>query len=319
MAAVPRAGSYPDFSSGGTTNYIERLYARKLLRNYYKKDVISKICNSDASNQSSIKQMGDKVIFRKRPAITINNYYKGKTLSYETPTEDSLELDIDKARDWAFQIDDIDQFQSSVQIMSQYADEGGEKLKETICTDFLADIYDDGNSSNYGATAGAISGNINLGTSGADLVLTRDNILYTFNNMAQVLNEQNIPESDRHVTIPPAVWNMIQSSDLKNSSFSGLDESTLLSNGEAVHRIAGFDIHVTNCVNSATDGTTGNTAFDIVFNQMEAICFCMQITKVEILKQLESTFGSAARGLAVFGYKVLQPKGLGWMYASVQN
>ena len=318
MAAVGRAGSYSDFSSAGATNYIQQLYARQLLKKYYKIDVISKITNSLAENQSSIKEMGDKVIFRKRPTIAINSYYKGKTLTYETPTQGSIEMDIDTAYDWAFQIDNIDKFQSDVNIMSEYSDEGAKELKQTICTNFLAAAYDDGSSDNYGASAGAISGNINMGTSGADLLVTRDNVLYTFNNMSQVLDEKNIPADNRHVTIPPAFWNMIQSSDLKNSSFSGDGPSKLLS-GAAVHNIAGFDIHVTNCVHSQTDGTTNRTAFDIVFNHMDAITFCMQITKVEILSQLESTFGSAARGLAVYGFKTVQPDAQGWLYCAVQN
>ena len=316
MSTVPRAGSYPDFSSAGTTNYIQQLYARQLLKKYYKTDVITKITNTDAENQSSIKQMGDKVIFRKRPTVTINDYYKGKTLSYESPVENSLEMFIDKAHDWAFQIDNIDLFQSDVKIMSEYSDEGARELKQTICTNFLAAIYDDGSSSNYGSSAGSISGNINLGISGTPKVVTRDNVLYVFNDMAQVLDEQDVSPDNRHITIPPAFWNMIQSSDLKNASFSGKDQSLLLS-GDAVHNIAGFNIHVTNCVNSATDGSY--TAFDVVFNHMDAITFCMQITKVEILDKLESTFGSAARGLAVYGYKVIQPDALGWLYCAVQN
>lgn len=319
MANLTRAGSYPSFGTDGTTNYIEQLYTRKVLRNYYAVDVISKITNSDAKNQSAISQMGDKVIFRKRAVVSINPYSKGQTLAYETPVVDSLELEINKAKHWAVQIDNIDKFQSSIPIMSEYAIEAAEQLKTSINVDFLADIFDDGSSSNYGASAGIKSGNINLGTSGADLVITRDNVLYVFNNACQVLDEQDIPPNDRHMTIMPAFWNMIQSSDLKNASFSGKQLSSLINSGSAVHNIAGFDIHVTNNVNSQTDGTTNNTAFDVWFNQREAVTFCMQITETDIFPKLESTFGAAARGLAVYGYKMVQPKASGWLYCSVQN
>lgn len=224
---------------------------------------------------------------------------------------------IDKAKYWAFEIDNIDLFQSDVKIMTEYAEEGAEQLKQTICTDFLADIYDDFNSSNYGASAGVVSGNLNLGTSGTPKVVTRDNVLYVFNDMCQTLDEQNVPSSDRHITVPPAFWNMIQSSDLKNASFSGRSKSLALENGESVHNIAGFNIHVTNCVHSQTDGSY--KTFDIVFNHIKAVTFCMQITETDILNQRDSTFGKAARGLAVFGYKTLLPKNAGWLYCAIEN
>ena len=46
MTYITRSGSYPDFSSGGSSGAIPNLFSRKLLHNYYKKDVISKITNS---------------------------------------------------------------------------------------------------------------------------------------------------------------------------------------------------------------------------------------------------------------------------------
>ncbi len=316
MSTVPRSGSYPDLSSAGSTDYIQRLFASEVLMQLYGNDVVSKITNDKAQNQSAIKKQGDAVTFRKEPTVTINNYSKGQSLVSETPTEDSVTLYVDKAKYFNIALDIIDKKQSDLDLLSMYAAAAAKSLKKSIAEAFLADVYDDGSSSNYGASAGVTSGSINMGTSGADLLVTKNSILDVFNKMALVLDEQDVKPENRHVTIPPSFWMLIQSSDLKNASFSGQALSSLIAQGKPVHNIAGFDVHVSTYVNSQTDGTTNRTAYDIIFNQEDAIAYCTQITKSQVLPFVDSSFESVVRGLAVYGYKVIEPKALGWLYAS---
>ena len=315
--AVSRAGNYQDYSSSSSSKLIQQLYSKKLRKYYYEYDVIPYITNKDAENQSSIKQMGDKVIFRSLPDITTYNYSKGQSITPQYVVADALELEIDKAKGFFIGLDNIDKFQMDINYLDECAQHGARILSTDICTAFLADIPDSANASNAGTSAGYKSANINLGTSGSPRVLTKDNIIYWFNDMQQVLSEYDIPDDGkRHVTISPAIYNMIMSSDLKNASFMGNGKS-FLATGEHVGELAGFKIHVTNSVETATDGSY--KTFNVIFNHMDAIAFCMQITESKLIETLETTHGSAFRALSVYGYKSVQDKGLGLSYVAVQN
>lgn len=100
-AGVTRAGGYTNYSSSNTTNnFIPVLFAKKMLKNFYAESCYQLIANTDY--QGEIKNMGDSVIIRKDPTLTIGNYTVGGTVSYEIPTSTAVELNIDTAKYWAY-------------------------------------------------------------------------------------------------------------------------------------------------------------------------------------------------------------------------
>ena len=114
-----------------------------------------------------IKQMGDSVIIRKAPVLSIGNYTVGGTISYEVPTSTSVELNIDTAKVWAFRVDDIDELATDLNLMSEFSMNAAKQLEVTIDTDVLS-VYSAGaDAANKGIAAGAETGMINLGTAGA--------------------------------------------------------------------------------------------------------------------------------------------------------
>lgn len=165
-AGVTRAGGYTNYASNNTTNnYIPVLFSKRMLKNFYENSAYPLIANTDYSGE--IKNVGDSVIIRKAPVLTINNYTVGGTLSYEVPTSTAIELNIDTAKSWSFRLDDIDELQSDLNLMSEFTAAAAKNLETAIDTDCLAIWSAGAAAENKGATAGAISGNINLGTSGA--------------------------------------------------------------------------------------------------------------------------------------------------------
>lgn len=56
------------------------------------------------------------------------------------------------------------------------------------------------------------------------------------------------------------------------------------------------------------DGTNKNSS--ILFGTKEALTFAMQLTKTDTL-QIQNSFGTYVRGLAVYGKAVVQPSALG--------
>src|SRR6056297_1153079 len=110
--------------------------------------------------------MGDQVIIRKAPQMTVDDYTVGGTISYETPTAPFVELNIDTAKYWAYQIDDVDELASDLPLMNEFTSNAAQQLQVTIDTDTLAYWATGADAANQGTTAGAISGNIDLGTAG---------------------------------------------------------------------------------------------------------------------------------------------------------
>lgn len=87
-------------SSNTTNNYIPVLYAKKILKNFYAESVYQLIANTDYSGQ--ISNVGDSVIIRRAPVLSISDYQVGGTINYEVPDSVGIELNIDKAKYWGF-------------------------------------------------------------------------------------------------------------------------------------------------------------------------------------------------------------------------
>lgn len=297
--AVASASGTPQYS--GT--FIPEIWSGHLLVKFYAACVLADISNTDYEGE--IKDVGDKVIIRQVPDITIRDYSKGQTLVIQRPTAANKELLIDKAKYFNFICDDIDKHQTDVKLMSSWSDDAGEQMAITIDQGVLADIYADASAYNKGNTAGKISANIPLGVAGTPLGVTKADILDVIVNCRVVLSEQNIPKNNRWIIIPEWMSGMVMKSDLKDASLSG-DGTSILRNGR-LGVIAEFTLYESNLLTTASDG--GKTCFHAMAGQRYALSFAAQMTKMESLRA-ESTFGTLVRGLNVYGYETLKPEAL---------
>lgn len=297
--AVNAASGTPQYS--GT--FVPEVWASMLLVKFYASTVWAAISNTDYEGE--IKDMGDKVIIRTVPDITIRDYSKNQTLVIERPESANVELEIDQAKYFNFICDDIDKHQTDVALMDSWSDDAGEQMKIAIDTALLADVYADVDSSNAGNSAGAISGDIALGTTSAAVTVTAANVLEVIVNAMLCLTENNIPETGRWVVFPAWACAKIKLSDLKDASLAG-DGTSILRNGR-LGMIDTATIYSSNLVASVTDGS--DTAFHALAGHPKGISFAAQMTKMESLRS-ESTFGTLVRGLNVYGYSVLKPTAL---------
>lgn len=299
---VPVAAGHPAYS--GT--FIPEIWSGKLLVKFYDATVLGDITNTDYEGE--IKSQGDKVYVRQTPTLTIRDYSKGQTLIVEKPTAPALTLNIDRAKYFSFVVDDIDKYQSDINVMNDWASDASEQMKTAIDTLVLGTIYASAHAKNKGTTAGVKSGLFNLGTTGAAIQLTKANILEYLVDCGTVLDEQNVPESGRFVILPPWACGMVKKGDLKDASVSG-DGQSILRNGR-IGMIDRFTIYRSNLLPTASD--TG-TKYHVMFGHKVATTFAAQMTEMESLKG-ESTFGTIVRGLNVFGFNVLKTEGLGVLY-----
>ena len=290
-----------------TGNFIPEIWSGKLIENFYDATVLAAISNTDYEGE--IRNMGDTVNIRTTPEITIQTYVKGQTLAVENPDKAKLQLIIDKGEYFACVEDDVDQVQTDMNLMDMWSKDASERMKIKIDQRVLTDLLPDVSANNKGQTAGAISGNIDLGVAGTPEALDATNVIGKIIDMGTVLDEANCPEQNRFLVIPAKMAGLIKQSDLKDASITG-DGSTPLRNGR-LGMIDRFTVYVSHNLVKDSNGD-----FSVIGGHTMGFTFASQMTNMETIRS-ETTFGNIIRGLQVYGYKVVKPEALATMIVSV--
>jgi len=291
------SGATPSPVYSGT--FIPTIWSGKLIEKFYDATVLAAISNTDYEGE--IKNYGDKVIIRTKPTLTINEYEADGTLSFERPSSSTVELAIDEARYFAAVVDDVYEIQADLNMLSLWSDDASEQMKINIDTTVLDGILGSASATNRGATAGRISGNIDLGVTTSAITLTSSNIIDHIVKMGQCLDENNIPETGRWLILPAWVCSLIKRSELRDASLSG-DSVSLARNGR-LGMIDRFTLYMSNLLPDENHASLTTDEWGIYAGHSHGLTFASQMSKVETIRA-ESTFGTILRGLQVFGYKV---------------
>lgn len=304
---VPRSSGVPNYGPGaGTSNFIPEVWSGKLIEKFYRTTVFGEIASTDYEGE--IAGFGANVIIRGVPDITVSDYVIGNNLTYQRPTRTSVTLSIDRAKSFSVVLNTVDTRQSDLDLSDIFAEAGSIQLKIAADADMLGVIPTQAGSQNQGTTAGADSGNLNLGTVTTPLTLNKTNIIDWLTNLGQVLDEQSVPDEDRWVVLPPWAIKLIKQSDLKIASLAG-DSVSILRNGK-VGTIDRFTIYQSRNV---LKSNTPVLNWAVMFGHPAGLAFAAQITEAEIL-QNPNDFGWLVRGLMVYGYRVIEPKYIGVSY-----
>ena len=183
-------------TANDTTKYIPTLYAGKLLVKFYETSVLSAIANTEYEGQ--IKNQGDAVIIRKLPVLTIQDHTKGLKLTHENPEVDSVTLEINKGKYWAFATDDVDNVQTDIQNwISEWTAEAAYQLRNEVERDVLQNIAGSIELKPTTAMDGDTDSNPFLAKAdGASLV---DHMI----DIGSLLDEKNVNEEGRYFLLPP--------------------------------------------------------------------------------------------------------------------
>lgn len=293
--AFPNAAGRPQYSG----NFIPEIWSGKLIENFYDATVLAAISNTDYEGE--IRQYGDTVNIRTTPEITIRTYTKGQTLQVENPDKPKLQLLIDKGEYFSCIEDDVDKVQADINLMDTWSKDASERMKIKIDQRVLTDLLPDISALNKGNTAGRITGNIDLGSTGTPVAITKSNVLDYIVDMGTVLDEANAPEAGRFLVVPAKMAGMIKKSDLKDASITG-DSMSVIRNGR-LGMIDRFTIYMSHNL-SVSSGK-----FSLIAGHKMGFTFASQMTEMETIRS-ESTFGNIVRGLQVYGYKVVKPEAL---------
>lgn len=306
--SVKTVANYPQYADVDI-KYIPELFATKALVKYYHKGCLPAISNTDYEGE--IKKFGDSVTVRTTPDISINEYHKGKVLKAEVPHSEPVELAIDKAKDYCFEINAIDEKQADIVLAPNFTSDAGEQMRIAIETGILGDIYADAAATNSGSTAGKVSANINLGVAGTPLAVNKANALKVLIQIGQVFDECSIPEEDRAIIIPSWFRTKLMFSELANVYTTG-DTTSPLRNGR-VGKIDRLTVYVSNLLSKVAD-SGGQTCTHIIACHKAALTFAAQLVENDSCKR-ELGFARLYKGLYVYGYQVMKPEGLVHLYA----
>tara|TARA_R110000772_G_scaffold235182_3_gene346792 strand:- start:8290 stop:9312 length:1023 start_codon:yes stop_codon:yes gene_type:complete len=300
-------------ASGTGPSFIPEIWSGKLLEKFYDATVLGAISNTDYEGE--IKNQGDTVHIRQRPDIVITDYTPDTELAVQRPNAPIVDLTIDYAKYFNTIVDDVYDVQADMDMMSMWAEDASEQMKITIDTEILANVFLGGAAAaNIGATAGRLSGDIDLGVTTAPVILVprapaggQTDVTDMIVALGQVLDEQNIPENGRWLVIPAWMSAMIKKSELRDVSLSG-DGTSMLRNGR-LGMIDRFTLYMSNLLPAGVAGglAAGETA--IFAGHAVAPTFASQLSKMETIRS-ERTFGQLMRGLQVYGADIVKPEGL---------
>ncbi|MEM5400858.1 hypothetical protein [Paraburkholderia unamae] len=310
--------AYSGTAYSGT--FIPALWSGKLAQKFYAATVFGEIANTDW--QGDISQMGDTVIINTIPTINIYQYSIGQSLNYDVPSPNTITLQINKGKYFGVNVNNVLELQSKPKLMDMFTNDAAMQMKIAIDRDVLLGTFNQGSASNMGATAGAISGAYNLGTDAAPVSLTAANILQNITALSSVLDESNVPETDRWLIITPTERQLLLQSNLAQAQFMG-DGQSVLRNGR-IGQIDRFTVYVSNLTPRGAAGQVwGATTAEsgalkrhaVIAGHKSGISFASQIAKVESL-QNPNDFGNLVRGLNIYGYQVTQPSAVALLVAA---
>jgi len=267
---------------------VPTIWSAKLFQELDKSHILVNLCNRDYEGE--IKNYGDTVKINAVGDVTINNYAPNVTSI--TPQQLSAAqtiLEIDKAKYFAFYIDDVDNAQTNIKLM-------GEGMRKSAYA--LADTADQ-LIAGFHSQAGVTVASTSIARAGGD-------ILDSLSDVAKALDENNVPSQGRWMVVPPWYHQILIKAEVLQTDGSIVADQTYR-NGH-VGRAFGFDIYMSN--NLSTGPATGNTlSHYILAGVQRAMSFAEQIVKVEAYRP-ENSFADAVKGLHVYGAKVIDPNAL---------
>jgi hypothetical protein len=126
--------------------------------------------------------------------------------------------------------------------------------------------------------------------------------------LAEKLNENEVPETDRHFTVPPTIkTGLVQAAETQPTGIAEMYQGTV-TNGR-VMRIGGFDIHMATASRFSTraghstgsgDFTAGSIGYMMPANHIGMITYADKWSESRVI-DMENQFAKAYQGLYLYG------------------
>jgi P22 coat protein - gene protein 5 len=286
--AFPSAAGHSNLPNGVFSPVI---YSKKAQLAFRRSSVAQAITNTDYFGE--IASFGDSVKIIKEPEIAVREYSRGKAIQPQALVDEDFTLVVDKAYEFAFQLEDIEKAHSHINWQALATDRAGFKLKDQFDAEVLGYLCGF-KQSVIGAPADTLRvladmpGTRAVSTAGADELLTSnklnrgsflaaggdnsiplaprfpgattkptDNVspLTLIARMARNLDLQNVDQSGRWLVVDPVFIELLKDEDSRLINSDTAEKGTLR-NGMIGKRIHGFDVFVSNSLPRVGTGAT---------------------------------------------------------------
>ena len=263
------------------TNFIPTIWSETLYSELNKHFVAVNHCNRDF--EGDIKSKGSVVNICGVGDITIKDYTANTDMSTPQELEDSVtKLEINRAKFFNFQIDDINKAQASPKLMEAAM----QKAAEAIANEADRHVF-----SLYNNAGKIIIKATDDTTPIFDKILEAREFLY----------ENNVGDNvELFLEVSPKIASII----LRDKTNSAFCSSNTIENGY-LGSIFGCKIFV--CNNISISNTAASNVHHCILRTKRAIAFADQLSEVEAYRP-EKRFADAVKGLHLYGAKVIYPK-----------
>lgn len=316
MAVFPVAPGAPDYGTGSSSQYIPAVYSALLIKKFYPATVWGEIANT--SYEGDIANAGDTVYIRTRPTIDTFKYKKGMVLPIQNPESPYTTLKIDQGEGFSFAIDKVDEFQADIKLMDIWAEDAAEQMKQVIDKNVLQAVAT--GAAPLSNTAGIVNGgttvkgtSISLGTSGSKADVSTlaaaatmsegDWLVERMLYYGQLMDENNLPDSERFVILPAWAIQKMKSTNAKVGQVYVTGDASAPARNGKIGGIDRFKIFMSN--NLYNDS--------VIFGHKYGTTFATQITESRIIDNPFS-FGKMMQGLQVYGFNIVKSIAVGVDY-----
>ena len=265
------------------TNFIPEVWSARLLEHLDNVHVYSALLNRDY--EGDIRAYGDTVHINQIGDIAINDYTGEDLAAPEELDSTMMELKIDQAKYFNFQVKDIDNAASNPKVVDAAMQRASYNINDVI--------------DNY--LAGLLLAGVKSGSTITAQTLTSANAYDYLVDLGVLLNEHNVPMLGRWVVIPPWFHGLLLKDERFVGNGTGYNQAIL--QGGWVGDAAGFRIHLSNNVPESAG------SYSVIAGTNAAGSFAEQLVELEAYR-LEKNFSDGLKGLHVYGAKVTQPDGL---------
>lgn len=262
--------------------FIPELYDASVMRTYEDNLVLKQICK--APIKAPIKSYGDTVYFTDLADPTISDYTG--TLTAEDLTDSQIAMLIDKTKSFCYNVKDLDQMMANISLKGSQSERAAYKLKDEIEKDVFSNV---GNDANAGSAVTA--------------TVTSGNVLSNVSELARQLYDNNVPESNMFMLIPPWVMIKLKTAGVKFSINEGVNGK----GGMHWTKDLGFDVFVTNTVQNT--GTVATPISTVLAGSFQSIGFADLMMETRAIA-VSGSRATQLDGGIVYGYKVIKPKEL---------
>lgn len=262
-------------------NFVSTVWSETLLRSLDRKYVGIANCNREF--EGDIREKGNIVKICGLNAVTVGNYAKNTDLKAPQALDDfSVDLEINQAKYFNFQVDDVDRAQS-VPGMMELALEKAANALANVAETYVYNLMEQA------------SNLITLQSA------TPENVLDTLIDARTILLRLGVSDpADIVIEVPPDVAGLI----LKAKANLCTDNTDALENGY-IGSIGGCKIYVSH--NLPANNVNGTEMVWCIARTRRAVAFAEQLSEVEAYRP-ENRFADAMKGLHLYGAKIVYPE-----------